>query len=68
MIYIFITTNLQYILMKMDVATNNDYELKKQKATEQEVGYEFIRINLDKKRIWYFEKYQWNIQAHQTVV
>ena len=54
--------------MKMDVATNNDYELKKQKATEQELGYEFIRINLDKKRIWYFKNYQWNIQAHQTVV
>ena len=33
---------------------NNDYEIKRQKAIDQKLGYEVIRIDSDKKIFWYF--------------
>ena len=33
---------------------NTDYEIKRKKATEKEIGCKFSRIDLDKRRLWYF--------------
>ena len=49
-----------------------DYEIKKQKAIEQELGCEFIRIDIEKGNILefckrYFQNCRWNIYTHQTI-
>ena len=43
---------------------NIDYEIRTQKAIEQEFGCRFIRIDPEKKKLWYFYSYQWNIYTH----
>ena len=33
---------------------NTDYEIKRKKAIEKEISCKFVRIDLDKRRLWYF--------------
>ena len=43
---------------------NIDYEIKRQKAIEQELGCNVTRIDPDKGDFRYFWNYQWNIVTH----